>query len=199
MAELKIARVRQPYNDSLFPVHHHTSPSVVGSFSGQPGEQVVRFLYKVQLSINCQSPSFSNEHKMIIYMSSFLHGRALDWFLQLVRRNALAVIAHENALRTQERAERDASRAKEQAAQERARQEGRVFQSRFQRGPVAQEDLVLNDNFPAQWTTYDFVLPELARFNAFVDAFAAAFSDCEEVGTSRSQTPTGSDVTLTWD
>lgn len=189
-----------------FPHNEHLALGAPSAFSGKPGEAPAPFLYRVQINVLHFRTRFSEDRDQIVYLSSFLEGAALDWFLGLLRRNAVLVVAHENGKRAEQRAKRAKEAVDERARlkrlEERARRRGscEYFGTADSTDEGEREpDLKLDEHLPARWAQCPFVLPELKTFEAFAEALTAAFSDHEPETLSRSHTPTESEATLTWD
>ena len=89
----------------LDPTHQLAVPP---RFAGQPGDDPKAFIYKITLEVLTSRPflrmddlkdQLALEQKRIIFASSFLDGPALEWFFDLLARNAAEYIPHENARR----------------------------------------------------------------------------------------------------
>lgn len=163
-------------------------PGPPSAYSDNPGENLTAFLYKAQLSnANFRVPGAS-DHQLIVCVSSFLNGMALEWFLDLLRRNAVEAIPAENRRLADQR---------QRAADERANRI-RDYPPVDSSGSI-RDDLKLRDYLPGMWAEAPFMLPELLSFEAFAQALAAAFPNRRPEASTRAQTPTGPEATISWD
>lgn len=136
----------------LDPTHQLASPP---RFSGHPGDDPKAFLYKLTLEVLTSQPflrmdnpkdQLALEQKHIIFASSYLEGPALEWFFDLLARNAAEYIPQEN-----------------------------VRRERLGKGDARSRRLEYDPEWPMVGITFPFVLDELSSFARWTKALKHRF------------------------